>query len=142
MVRFFCPGCWTDFGEDLARCPVCELDIHHFWSSKDYVQKLIVALNHPEKGTPVRAAWILGQIRDPRAVDPLMTLVQKTKDVYIAAAAIKALGKIGGLEATNFLKSLQDHPAQIIREAAEAAVRNLRHPEVHRHRGTTTQAAP
>lgn len=126
MVRFYCPECWNDFGEDLALCPVCGLDIHRFWSSKDYVQKLIVALDHPEKGTPVRAAWILGQIRDPRAVVPLMTLTQKSNDVYIAIAAIKALGKIGGLEARKFLKTLRHHPAQTLREAAQSATRNPR----------------
>jgi len=142
MVRFYCPECWNDFREDPARCPKCGLDIHRFWASKDYVQKLIVALNHPEKGTPVRAAWILVQIRDPRAVESLTTLIQKSKDVYIAIAAIKALGRIGGREAANVLKSLQDHSALTIREAARSATGDLRISVPHRRPERMSPAEP
>jgi predicted amidophosphoribosyltransferase len=91
-MRFFCPRCWHDFERDEARCPHCGLDIEEFWNSKDYVEKLIAALHHPEKETPIRAAWLLGQLKDPRAVPPLIELVKETEDVYIARAAVQALG--------------------------------------------------
>jgi HEAT repeat protein len=117
-MRYYCPGCWTDFGQDVDRCPTCGLDIRRFYESTDYVEKLILALDHPERETPVRAAWILGERRETRAVGALIGLVKKTTDVYIAAAAVEALGKVGTPEVLAFLETLGDHPVAMIRAAA------------------------
>ncbi len=122
MVRFYCPACWSDFTEDFEKCPNCGLNIREFWASKDYVEKLILALKHPEKSTPIRAAWILGKLRDPRAVTALIELIEKTEDVYLMAAAVKSLGEIGTREAIETLKILRNHPAKIIREAARRSL--------------------
>ena len=122
MVTFFCPGCWHDFNEDLVRCPNCGLVIHEFYNSKDYLEKLILALRHPEPTTPIRAAWLLGKIRDPRAVAPLIDIVQGTKDLYLAREAVKALGAIDTLQARHFLLALANHPARMIRAEACAAL--------------------
>ncbi len=119
MVRFFCPGCWKDFARDHHHCPACGLDIHGFWESLDRVEKLALALHHPEPSTPIRAAWLLGKTKDPRAVQALIKLFQETTDVFIAIAAVQALGEIGTPEAATFLKSLATHPAATIRHAAE-----------------------
>ena len=43
-MRFYCPRCWWDFDRDVSHCPHCGLDIREFWKSKDYVEKLILAL--------------------------------------------------------------------------------------------------
>jgi hypothetical protein len=118
-MRFYCPCCWRDFGKDSAHCPYCGLDIIGFWKSKDYVEKLILALHHPEKETPIRAAWLLGQLKDTRAVQPLIELVKKTDDVYIARAAVKALGEIDTPEARYFLATLADHPAKMVKDEVQ-----------------------
>jgi len=123
MARFYCPQCWADFPEEPAHCPHCGLDIQAFWQSRDYVERLIVALNHPEKSTPVRAAWLLGELRDPRAAGALIELVNNSRDVYIARAAVGALAKIGTSEAVNFIKTLCEHPAVLLREEARKIVR-------------------
>jgi HEAT repeat protein len=115
-MRFYCPRCWRDFAKDLPRCPYCGLDIQEFWESQDYVEKLIIALQHPEPETPIRAAWLLGQLKDLRAVQPLIDLVKKTKDVYIARAAVRALGEIGTPEACEFLATLVHHHAKMVRD--------------------------
>lgn len=62
---------------------------------EDYTSKLISALEHPEPETPIRTAWILGELREGRAVDALTRLLEKGSDPYILAAAVEALGKIG-----------------------------------------------
>jgi HEAT repeat protein len=121
-MRWYCPGCWRDFGEDLARCPHCGLDIRAFWDSKDYVDKLILALNHPEPTTPVRAAELLGRVRAARAVDPLISLVRASGDVFVVRAAIHALGAIGTSAARELLETLTNDPAQCIREVAARAL--------------------
>jgi len=121
-MRFYCPACWADFGEDFDWCPHCGLDVREFWASKDYVEKLVLALNHPEKSTPIRAAWILGKLRDPKAVKALIGLIGKTKDVYLAVAAVRALAEIGTHDAIAFLETVCDHPARMVREAARKAL--------------------
>jgi len=122
VLTFFCPNCWADFTQDLDRCPCCGCDIRRSWDSKDYVDKLIAALLHPEQGTAIRAAWILGQRREARAVGPLIELLRRTVDVYIATAAVEALGEIGTPEALAFLDTLGDHPAQMVRAGARRIV--------------------
>jgi len=123
-MRWYCPGCWRDFGEDLARCPHCGLDIHGFWNSKDYVEKLILALDHPEPSTPVRAAELLGRVRAVQAVEPLMRLVRQSADVFVMRAAICALGAIGTSSAREFLEALRAHAVQWVREEAAASLQN------------------
>ena len=120
MVTFYCPGCWHDFDEGLVRCPDCGLVIHEFWNSKDYFEKLILALHHPEPTTPIRAAWLLGKIQDPRAVAALIDIVKGTNNLYLAREAVKALGAIDTIQARYFLSTLADHPVRMIR--AEACV--------------------
>jgi len=122
MVQFFCPKCWGEVAEETRCCPHCGADIEEFWQQKDYVEHLILALRHPEPQTPIRAAWILGQVRDERAVAPLARLLQEAPDVYIARAAAEALGGIGTPAAVAFLRTMRDHPATIVREAVEKAL--------------------
>jgi len=122
-MRYYCPECWHDFPQDLSRCPDCGLEIHSYVGEKDYVQKLIVALGHREPETPIRAAWILGKLGDERAVEPLISLVSRTQDVYIALAAAEALAKLRTPRSRRFLESLaRSHPASMVREAATAAL--------------------
>jgi HEAT repeat protein len=91
-------------------------------SDKDYVEKLIVALGHPQQETPIRAAWILGNLRDERAEEPLIKLIGRTQDVYIACAAVEALGKLGTARARQFLGGVAGaHPAAMVRSLAATA---------------------
>jgi len=115
MPRYYCPKCRDDFPEDLDRCPRCDLDISAYYRAKDYVDRLIIALRHPEPETAGRAAWLLGKIKDERAVAPLIGLIGETDDVYIARTAVEALGEIGTAEATIFLDSIRNHPSVVVR---------------------------
>jgi HEAT repeat protein len=96
------------------------MDIRGYEASTDYVQKLIEALDHPEAETVIRVAGILGQRREVVATQSLIGLVGKTKDVYIARAAVRALGRIGMPEALRFLATIADHPARMVREEVQA----------------------
>jgi HEAT repeat protein len=118
-MRFYCPRCWVNFSQDLTICPNCGLNIKEFWKSKDYVEKLITALDHPEKETPIRAAWLLGQLKEPRGVQPLIDLVKKTNDVYIARAAVQALGEIDTPAACQFLETLTGHRVKMVRDEVQ-----------------------
>lgn len=114
-MRHFCPSCGKDFEDEFSRCPACGYDIEGYWSKLDYVDKLILALNHPEPSTPLRAASILGELQDPRAVDTLIAIVRSPNDIYLVREAIRALAKIGTPEAMAFLVTLADHQIKMVR---------------------------
>ncbi len=114
-----CPRCqWENQPEDRA-CRRCGAEL--LPDGADYASKLISALEHPEPETPIRAAWILGELRERRAVDPLMRVLEKGTDPYILAAAAEALGKIGDDRATDVLaKSLASSFLPVRVKAVEA----------------------
>jgi HEAT repeat protein len=114
-MRFFCPGCHQDFGNDHAVCPYCGLNIDDFYRDKDYAAKLILALEHPEPSTSIRAAWLLGKRRERRAVDALIEVARQSNDIYLVRAAAKALISIGGQRADDFVGTLAVHPDFVVR---------------------------
>jgi len=94
MVHFYCPVCWKELADDLPQCPHCGVQIHDIWRSKSYLEKLILALNHPEPSTVMRAVWLLGQLRDRRAVEPLERLLETTRDIFVTRAIRVALSEL------------------------------------------------
>lgn len=59
------------------------------------VGPLIQALSNESRWVKGGAADALGQIRDPRAVEPLLYVLSTDTDRWVRAEAAKALGKIG-----------------------------------------------
>jgi len=116
MPRSHCPKCWQELAETATECPACGFDIQEFWSSKDYFDKLVLALKHSEPNSQINAAWTLGKLKDARAVDPLINLVKNTKNDSVAKAAVRALADINTEKARQFLSTLVDHPVKIIRD--------------------------
>ena len=69
-------------------------EIHGFWKSKSYLKKLIVAPDDPEPSTAMPAVWLLQQLGDRRAVEPLKRLADKTQDIYLHRAALRTLDEL------------------------------------------------
>lgn len=126
MVTFFCPECWQVVAENDARCLHCGVDIQRLLLGRDYVDKLIAALRHPESSTPVRAATILGSLRSARAVVPLQRLIEGNVDIYQKAAAIVALGKIADPCSEPLLENIAQEGPTTLRQTAREALRELR----------------
>jgi HEAT repeat protein len=80
-----------------------------------YIEKLVEALDNPEPLTRVRAAYLLGRIRNPIAVSALVLRLQTHRDdpEFLAAAATSlgelrddaAVESLIGLTRQSFLKS-------------------------------------
>ena len=114
VVWFTCPNC-----RRLSRaegCPRCGAAVSDEYRARPYVDKLIWALGHPDNATRVRAADLLGRIGEARAVRPLINVIRSMPDVYVASVACHALAKIATDEALVFLRTLQSHPASMIRK--------------------------
>jgi HEAT repeat protein len=125
-MTFFCTNCWAKVPESAKICPYCGDNIQARRANADYADKLLSALRHPEPTTPIRAAWVFGELRERKAVEPLIRLVHDSQDHFIVEAAVEALGKIGDERGRETIVSALSHPSPRVRRNAEAAITRLR----------------
>jgi HEAT repeat protein len=75
--------------------------------------------------TPVRAAWILGERREQKAVPALIKILRKGKDAFLVESAVEALGKIGGSTASDAIRDAAHHSSLRVRVKARDVLRDL-----------------
>lgn len=93
-MTYYCPNCWKDsFDKDLQICPECGYDIKAF-NSKDYVNKLIVALDHPVIEIRHWAIMALVLQKTRKAIPYLRKIIKESKDVLLVKAAEDAIIKL------------------------------------------------
>lgn len=128
---FFCPNCWSRVKENESICPECRAEIEPL-DQRDYFEKLVGSLQHPDATTKIRAAYILGEMGDKRAINPLVDILNQPWDIqglfFIREIAF-ALEKIDGEEAVPALVHLLDHPSFLIRESALKALSKIKSKE-------------
>ena len=126
VVITFCPGCWLEISNQTLTCPHCGADQSQI-SAEPFVKKLIRALHHPEPETPIRAAYVLGQLKAVEAVPALLVVVAEQSDQFIVAACIDALAEIGDTSLSGPLEQLlRSVPGLIVEDALEKALVKLR----------------
>jgi len=116
-MKFFCTRCWQEIGEETASCPHCGANQEQL-GQESFVRKLIRALHHPEPETPVRAAYVLGELKAKEAVPELKQVIGNSKDPFLRAAAIRALGKIGGVTFSELTAALSNSEPSVFEQAA------------------------
>ena len=95
-MRYYCPRCWKDYwDEDFKICPVCGYNIKTH-KDKDYVDKLLGALNHPAGDLRHWVIMILAQRKEKRAIPYLEKLQCESKDSLLIKAAEEAIMRING----------------------------------------------
>lgn len=120
----YCPVCHAENQVGELTCRRCGPELGA--SSEDYTSKLVSVLDHPEPETPVRAAWILGELKEKRAVDALeRVLTEGGRDPYLLASAAEALGKIGDASATGALALALESSYLLVRLNAVEALGRL-----------------
>jgi HEAT repeat protein len=124
---YYCPNCWSEVKEDEKICQKCNADIETL-EQRDYFEKLVNALNHSERTTRLRAAYVLGELRDRRAIKPFAKVVDNPRpieDIFLIETIAIALGKVDGEEALSILIRLMDHPSFLVRRAALNSLSNF-----------------
>lgn len=113
-MKLYCPECReiNDWGR--KTCVYCGSPLHGP-EGETYVEKLIWALDHPEPGTALRAATILGGLKAREATKSLAgILADSGKDPYLRAAAARSLGVIGDPDSqTALIEALENGPVQV-----------------------------
>jgi hypothetical protein len=116
MPTRFCTHCWAQNSMAATTCHACGAALA---SSADngisYLDKLLVALRHPEPETRVRAAAILGGVAEPSDVRVIRALVaalaldapgETPHDAGLQAAAARSLGQLAACTASAQLREL------------------------------------
>ncbi|MCL4393226.1 MAG: HEAT repeat domain-containing protein [Chloroflexi bacterium] len=107
QLTFYCPRCWKEIPAAAGVCPHCHVSIES--SAKEaFLDKLVSALRRPVPSKAAFAAQILGRLRDPRAVPPLLETLVGTCDTEIREAAIGALTELGDARAVDALAHILD----------------------------------
>lgn len=123
-MTFYCPVCWSEVSKHDPTCKHCGIDLAAA-DARPIVEKLCSALNHPEPETAVRAAWILGERREKRAVPELIRVVERSSDGFLAEAAAEALGKIADSRALECLNEAAERGPVRVRIASRNALRRI-----------------
>ncbi len=116
------------------------------WSK--YFDYLIKSLNDPDTNARLRAAQMLGENREPRAIEPLCAALFDP-EAEVRKHAIIALGRMGSL-ATEALIAAQQNPDPLVRQSATQALGQIHEARVVEslvialrdpHEGVRSQAA-
>jgi HEAT repeat protein len=86
------------------------------------------ALHHGRREKRREMVYILGELRDTRALDALKTIMTE-EDPYLVSEAVEAIGKIGGPEAMEQLQIMIQHPSFMVRGIVALAVGEMDHPK-------------
>lgn len=122
VICFFCPACWLEVPEEARLCPRCGADMEAVQRGRDFVEKLIAALDHPEPETRARAALILGLRGERRGVAALVRAVREGRDPFLVEAAVEALGRIGDAGSRGAIEAAALHGTLSVRRAARRAL--------------------
>ena len=94
------------------------------------VEQLLKLLSHPIPLTRSPAARVIGKTRDPRALDPLLSILQTDRQWLARLWAAKALGDLGMTEGFDALaEALKTDEKNRVRAAAAEAIGKLRAPK-------------
>lgn len=86
------------------------------------------ALHHGRREKRREMVYLLGELRDPRALDALKTIMTED-DPYLISEAVRSTGKIGGPKALEQLQIMMHHPSFIVRGEVALALGEMDHPK-------------
>lgn len=124
-MMLLCPSCWRPVGPDTPRCPQCGADLREL-HERDFREKLLGALSHPDRDTVIRAVLILAARRDPetcRAVED--TMRRFAREPHVVAAVLEALYAVPIPDARRIAGRALEHPSVIVRRAAARLLEDI-----------------
>ena len=85
------------------------------------------ARHHPRIEKRREMVYVLGELRDTRALAALETIMTE-EDPFLVSEAVKAAGKIGGSRAIDLLLIMMHHPSFMVRGEVALAMGRIDHP--------------
>ena len=123
MIRC-CPQCWNKILANADHCPHCGRLTDE--TGLPFVERLLLTLGHPEPTRSGLATDILaGRLREPRAVLPLIDLLNTAQDIAIQQQAARGLGLLADRHAVPPLIRLLESEAAPLVTNCEVALARL-----------------
>lgn len=95
-----------------------------------YFEKVLKsALNHPRRDKRMEMIYLLGELRDLRAMDALASIMTED-DPYLVSEAVKAAGKMGGVKAMEQLQIMTHHRSFLVRGEVAKAIGSVDNPDL------------
>jgi len=125
--EIYCLNCFSMIPAEAETCPMCGEGIASL-SAQSYREKLLHGLDHPLSEVRMRAIIALGWRGEGRAAQPLLELaLQHPVDVVEGLAVVESLARMG-IDGQIAMATLAErHRAHAVREAAQQALRRIRH---------------
>ena len=123
---FYCPHCWGDVPENSRLCPACGRALAT--DGETFVEKLIAAIHHTEPTRAALAIQVLSEmLAEPRAIPPLIGLLDTAHDAYVLRSAVLALGRFADRRAVPALRRvmLDSETSLIVRAAVVDALAQI-----------------
>lgn len=125
-MYYYCYNCWSDLEEDFKQCPRCGKELSAF-STLNFHDKLIHALDHPERLTLQRVIWIIGNLKIERALPKLSDIAEESDNFVILFEIINTLFKLGSPDAIRLIERLSTHSSDIVRKYAAEALSKIQY---------------
>jgi HEAT repeat protein len=127
----FCPHCWHEVPKGQERCPTCG---HSLATAQepDLVDKYIAEIRHRDPTRAGLAIMVLSKLmHEPRAIQPLIDLVETSTDGYVVSLAVEALGRFADPHAVAPLGrvALRHGTPLVVRVAVVEALAQIGGPE-------------
>lgn len=127
-MTYFCPACWKEIQRADKICPFCNANLPEY-ENKNFEEKLINALRHPERETVQRAAYLLGKRKSVKAVKPLLDLFKQTNNIFLKIGILNALQEIDTPVAMEYMRKVIDSETGLMRRMARKITNRMRHAE-------------
>ena len=83
---------------------------------------MIGSLRHPERETVQRAVWVLGKLKNIRAVEPLKILFKQTDNPFLKIEILNALAEIATQDAFDLIVIALNSEESIVRRKAREII--------------------
>lgn len=124
-----CPACWRVVPNDSRRCSHCGADIAQL-HERDFHDKLLGALSHPDRDTVIRAAVALAARHDAAAPQAIETAMCRfSTEPHVVAALLNALMFVADDEARRIALEALGHRSFIVRRAAAQVLEHIGRPD-------------
>jgi hypothetical protein len=125
IMTTLCPACWRVVPNDARVCSHCGAGISQL-HERDFRNKLLGALSHPDRDTVIRAAVALAARHDVAASQAIGTAMRTfPNEPHVLAGLLNALMFVADDEARRIALEALGHRSFIVRRAAAQALEHM-----------------
>ncbi len=120
-----CSACWRVVSNDARACSHCGAEISHL-HERDFRDKLLAALSHPDRDTVIRAAVALAACHEAEASQAIEAAIRRfPNEPHVLTGLLNALMFVADDEARRIVREALGHRSFIVRRAAAQVLEHM-----------------